>query len=75
MNKNIIVIISAILSLLTFLYLIQPSIYINFLPYQIHESLFRGSGYESEFIKAFDFLISVLLFFVFKKIGFNLIKK
>lgn len=57
-----------IISIVFFLYVITPSSYFNFLPYQIHESLFQNDKHEMEFIIAFDFIVAVLIFFVFHKL-------
>jgi hypothetical protein len=56
------------LSLSLFLYLITPSSYFNFLPYQIHETFFGASGFEKEFIIAFDFVVCVIVFLVLRKL-------
>ena len=38
----------------------------NLLPYEIHESVSRGGENESQFIRIFDILVSIgLFFFVF----------
>lgn len=51
-------------SLVFFWIVITPPSYFNFLPYGIHEALFRGSGFEKEFIIAFDFVVALLIFFL-----------
>ncbi|MCB0792511.1 MAG: hypothetical protein H6595_04610 [Flavobacteriales bacterium] len=53
----------AVLAVLFFVWVITPSSFFNFLPYAIHEGLFQGSGYESEFIVGFDICVAVALFF------------
>ena len=68
MNSKLIWILSGLLAGIIFIYLIQSTRYFNFLPYQIHEILFRGSGNEREFIIFFDLIICIILFFIFKRI-------
>lgn len=47
----------------------------NFLPYLIHQSFSPGGEGESEFIKVFDIVFAIVLFFISYKISKRLFGK
>ncbi len=63
MNIKAIVIASALTALLAYIILTPPSFF-NFLPFAIHESLFRNTSIqEHQFILAFDVTCLVIFYF------------
>jgi hypothetical protein len=75
MIKNrLILILSLLLSVAFYYYVIQTPSIVNFIPFAIHEEFFKNVIKEQLFIQLFDFIISLIVFiilyaFLIKKFG------
>ena len=76
MKTNIISVSVGLITASIFLALVlTPPSAFNLLPFSLHESLFRNVIKESSFIVMFDVFVSVIIFFLVKKIVKMLMEK
>ena len=77
MNKKVLSIILAVAVAVATFFLFEvlaSSSGFNFLPYLIHESIWKGGKGEGDFIRIFDIAFSILLFWVTYKIVYRILK-
>ncbi len=76
MNRKLLSLVfaTAIAGLFLLLVLFSPSGF-NYIPYLIYESIWRGGSGESTFIRIFDLLFAILLFWVSFRLFSWILKK